>query len=76
MLDINIKIMNGSDNNPVPKNGRLIFGIIMVLIYLAVGLLFILQVFSIWNAGISITVGILLIIYGIWRGYRLYIGSN
>lgn len=69
--------MKGSDNNnPVPQKGRLVFGIIMVLIYLGVGLLFIFNVFSIWNTTVSVIVGALLIIYGIWRGYRLYIGSN
>lgn len=68
--------MNGSDNNPVPQKGRLVFGIIMVLIYLAVGLLFICDVFSIWNTAVSVIVGVLLVIYGVWRGYRLYKGYN
>lgn len=68
--------MNGTDNNPVPQKGRLVFGIIMVLIYLAVGLLFICDVFSIWNTTVSVIVGVLLVIYGVWRGYRLYVGSN
>lgn len=56
--------------------GRLIFGIFMVLVYLAVGLLFIFNIFNIDNTAISATVGGILIAYGIWRGYRLYIGSN
>ncbi|MBO4966389.1 MAG: hypothetical protein J6C81_09080 [Muribaculaceae bacterium] len=57
-------------------NGRIIFGIFMVLIYLAVGVLFITNVFNIDNTGISIAVGVILIIYGIWRGFRLYKGMN
>lgn len=57
-------------------NGRIIFGIVMVLIYVAVGILFITNVFNIDNSGISIAVGVILIIYGIWRGFRLYKGMN
>lgn len=56
--------------------GNLIFGIIMVLVYLGVGLLFIFDVFSIDNAVISNVIGAILIVYGIWRGYRLYKGMN
>lgn len=59
-----------------PKGMRLIFGIFMVIVYLAVGILFITDVFNIDNTAISMTLGIILCVYGIWRGYRLYIGSN
>lgn len=55
---------------------RLWFGIFMVLIYIGVGLLFFFDVFSIDSHAISYTVGALLILYGIFRGYRLYKGSN
>ena len=54
---------------------RLVFGIFMVIIYLAVGLLFIFDVFNIDNKTISIVVGGLLCVYGIWRGYRLWAGK-
>lgn len=60
----------------VPKGARLIFGIFMILFYIAVGLLFIFNVFSIDNTAISCTVGGILCAYGVWRGYRLYRGSN
>lgn len=59
-----------------PKGMRLWFGIFMVLIYLGVGLLFIFDVFSIDNTAISCVVGGLLILYGIFRAYRLYKGTN
>lgn len=62
--------------NNTPRGMRLIYGIFMILVYLAVGLLFIFNVFNIDNTAISCVVGGLLIAYGIWRGYRLYIGSN
>lgn len=64
------------NNNNMPRGARLIFGIFMVLVYLAVGMLFIFDVFNIDNTAISATVGGILVAYGIWRGYRLYIGSN
>lgn len=71
--------MNRSENRNhpgAPKAMRLWFGIFMVLIYIGVGLLFFLDVFSISNNAISYTVGALLVLYGIFRGYRLYKGSN
>lgn len=64
------------DNNPVPKGMRLWFGIFMILVYLGVGLLFIFDFFSIDNTAISCTVGGILCVYGVWRGYRLYKGMN
>lgn len=67
--------MKGYDNG-TPKGARLIFGIFMVLVYVGVGLLFIFDVFNIDNRVISYIVGGLLCVYGVWRGYRLYIGSN
>lgn len=65
---------NGLNN--IPKGGRLVFGIFMVLVYLAVGLLFIFDVFNIDNVAISASVGGVLCAYGVWRGYRLYRGTN
>ncbi len=65
-----------NDNNPVPKGMRLWFGIFMILIYLGVGLMFILNAFNIDNRTISCIIGGLLMAYGVFRGYRLYIGSN
>ena len=62
--------------NGTPKGGRLAFGILMVIVYLCVGLLFIFDVFRIDNNAVSYTVGGILIVYGIWRGYRLYRGWN
>lgn len=69
------KRTNQSDPR-LPKGARIGIGVIMVIIYLAVGLLFILNIFDIWNRAVSCSVGGLLILYGIWRGYRLYKGMN
>lgn len=78
LSSIKLKVMNGyNDNhNGTPKGARLVFGIFMVLVYLAVGLLFIFNVFSIDNTAISATVGGILCAYGVWRAYRLYRGGN
>ena len=62
--------------NNVPKGGRLIFGIFMILVYVGVGLLFIFDVFNIDNVAVSASVGGVLCAYGLWRGYRLWKGMN
>lgn len=64
------------DTSNSPKGMRLAFGIFMIIVYVAVGILFITDVFNIDNKGISIGVGVLLCVYGVWRGYRLYKGMN
>ncbi|MBD5208114.1 MAG: hypothetical protein HDS79_07635 [Bacteroidales bacterium] len=69
--------MNGNNNGPqAPKGARLAFGIIMILVYIGVGLLFIFKIFDVIDPVVSYVVGGLLILYGIFRGYRLYLGSN
>lgn len=66
--------MRSSDNMPQsPKGARIAFGIFMILFYLGVGVLFILNVFNI-DMAISIVIGSLLCVYGVWRGIRLYKG--
>ncbi|MBD5203316.1 MAG: hypothetical protein HDS82_00365 [Bacteroidales bacterium] len=65
------------ETTQAPKSMRLLFGIFMILVYVGVGLLFILwPPFDIINYAVSCVVGGLLILYGIWRGYRLYVGMN
>ena len=70
--------MNGRDNEnrKTPKGAALAFGILMILVYLGMGLLFILNVFDVINPVVSYIIGGLLILYGIFRGYRLYKGIN
>ncbi len=67
---------NGTNRPEAPKGARLAFGILMIIIYVGMGFLFIFNVFDIINPVISYVIGGLLIAYGIWRGYRLYVGSN
>lgn len=69
--------MKGYDDNnrPVaPKGARLAFGIIMILVYVGVGLLFIFNVFDIVSSTVSYIIGGILCLYGIFRAYRLYRG--
>lgn len=68
-------MIDGSNdyNSATPKGFRLAFGIFMVLFYIAVGIAFILNFFKLNSDGISTSLGIVLIVYGIWRGVRLYI---
>lgn len=54
----------------------MVFAIFMIIVYLAVGLLFIFDVFNIDNVAVSASVGGVLCAYGVWRGYRLYKGMN
>jgi cytochrome c biogenesis protein CcdA len=62
--------------NATPHGARLVFGIFMIIIYVGVGVLCILDIFNFDNAPISLALGILLIVYGIWRAIRLYKGWN
>ncbi len=66
-----------NDNRPAPPKGaRLAFGILMIIIYVGVGLLFIYNFFNIISYTLSCVIGAVLIVYGIFRAYRLYKGTN
>lgn len=67
---------NGNNGSGMPTGGRLAFGILMILVYLGMGLLFIFNVFSIDSAALSYVIGGLLCAYGVWRGIRLFKGWN
>ena len=67
---------SGNNGTGVPRGARFIFGIFMILFYIAVGLLFIFNVFDIYSTGLSATVGGILCAYGVWRGIRLFMGRN
>ncbi len=71
--------MSAQRNSGTPKTMRNIFGIIMIVIYLAVGILFLCGYFNIlfptwtWVRWVG---GALFIVYGIWRGYRQFAGID
>lgn len=71
-----MKGYNEEETTRGARHSGIVFGIIMVLVYLAVGVLFLCNFFNFGVEWINITVGIILIVYGVWRGIRLYKGWN
>lgn len=66
-----------TDNGRRQVSGaRIAFGIFMIIIYVGVGALCILDIFNFDNPPISMALGILLIVYGLWRAVRLFKGWN
>lgn len=65
---------NHNNEIKTPASMRLWFGIFMVIFYVGIGLLLILanKTFEIFTPTISIIVGALFCVYGVWRGYRLW----
>lgn len=59
--------------NGTPRGAYLMFGIFMVLVYIGVGICCLCSVFEvILPQGVATALGCLFIVYGIWRGYRLF----
>lgn len=57
---------------------RTLFGIIMIVVYVGMGVLFLINFFG-WEGDWAWTrylVGVVLIIYGFWRAYRQYAGID
>jgi cytochrome c biogenesis protein CcdA len=72
--------MEEQDNLPrTPQLFRAIFGIIMIIVYVGMGILLLCNFFY-WIGGswtwIRIALGILFIVYGIWRAYRQFKGID
>ena len=74
------------DNNEdrpsmVPSTMRVVFGIIMIIVYVGMGVLLLINYFQ-WNTPVLTWLrwigGIMFILYGIWRGIRQFwgIGSS
>ncbi|ROT10912.1 hypothetical protein EEL49_02180 [Muribaculaceae bacterium Isolate-104 (HZI)] len=62
-----------------PQKMRNIFGIIMILVYIGVGVLFLTGFFESICGGfkwLRWVAGGILIAYGIWRGYRQFTGID
>ena len=71
-----------TDNTMKPTKAQnilgTIFGIVMIIIYVGMGVLLLINFFNWENdwAWTRYVVGIVLIIYGFWRGYRQYKGID
>lgn len=72
-----IKIMNNNNSNNsrkgLPKSVELCLGIFMVFVYIGMGTMFYLCKFDLnGHTTTSKVIGAIMIIYGIWRGIRLF----
>lgn len=71
--------MSAQRNTGTPQTMRNVFGIIMIVIYLGVGILFFCGYFDIlfptwgWVKWVG---GILFTVYGLWRAYRQFKGID
>lgn len=63
----------------VPSTMRVIFGIIMIIIYVGMGILLLINFFG-WQGQVLTWLryigGVLFILYGIWRGIRQFWGID
>lgn len=70
---------NGRAVVPAPKRSVAIaFGIFMIIVYIGVGILLLCNAFG-WDSSftwVRIVIGILLIVYGAFRGYRQFAGTD
>lgn len=70
---------NEVKSNRAPQISRTIFGIVMIVIYVGMGVLLLINFFN-WESGpwewLRWTGGILFIVYGIWRAYRQFSGID
>lgn len=71
--------MSSNDNTGTPRTMRTVFGIIMILVYLAMGVLFLIGFFAplygswTWLRWVG---GGIFLAYGLWRGYRQFAGID
>lgn len=70
--------MESENRNKTPQTMRNIFGVVMILIYLGMGVLFLMNFFQFTGAWeiLRLVGGVLFIVYGIWRGYRQFKGID
>lgn len=63
---------NGANGYKANSVMRAIFGIIMIIVYVGMGVLLLINYFG-WDGDWAWTryvVGVMLVIYGVWRAYR------
>lgn len=71
-----------NDSTPAKKSGSILrvgFGIFMIVVYVGMGIALLCDAFP-WISGdwawLRWTAGIVLIIYGVFRGYRQFVGVD
>lgn len=60
------------NSNQTPNKMRYLFGIIMILIYIGMGVLALMNFFNWQSEVMPYVAGIFFIAYGVWRGYRQF----
>ena len=73
--------MEQSDNKRrpgAPATMRAVFGIFMIIFYVGIGVLILLGIFNFYGdwEWLRWTAGIILVVYGIWRGIRQFTGRD
>lgn len=71
--------VNRNNGTGTPQTMRNVFGIIMIIVYLGVGVLFLTgffaPIYSTWTC-LRWVAGGIFIAYGIWRAYRQFAGID
>lgn len=70
--------MNDSNTSKTPQMMRNIFGIVMIIVYIGMGVLFFINFFQFngsW-AWLRWVGGVIFTIYGFWRAYRQFKGID
>lgn len=67
------------NGNMIPSKMRMIFGIIMIIVYVGMGILLLINYFQ-WNTPaltwLRYIGGVMFVLYGFWRGYRQFKGID
>lgn len=66
---------SGKKRYGIARITRISFGIFMILVYWGMGALMLLNFFNIKQV-YAISLGVLFVVYGVFRGYRLYKGND
>lgn len=64
------------NTNKTPISARWLFGILMILIYLGMGVLMLMNFFQWDSPAVYYSLGALFVVYGIYRGYRQFKGMD
>lgn len=69
---------NKTSSEGTPQVMRNVFGIIMILVYIGMGVLMFINFFQFSESWTWVrwTLGILFIVYGFWRAYRQFKGTD
>lgn len=69
---------NKTSSEGTPQVMRNVFGIIMILVYIGMGVLMFINFFQFSESWTWVrwTLGVLFVVYGFWRAYRQFKGTD